>query len=169
MLDEARQKNDANLGSEPYKKTKTATEITTPKTLIKLENTLLEGAKMKNSSSFPLLTVPVQQTGYQENPISREKNRVEPKFKSEKNTINNGSGFKMSSTKIHQKPNDSFSKTHAQQFAQQSRLQVQTLPSEMKPDRVYNALMRSTPHIKLSGSLYDNQVLLVLPSSLFGK
>ena len=46
---------------------------------------------------------------------------------------------------------------------------VQNIPPELKPDRVFSALIRSTPHVKLNGSVYDNPIILVLPSSLFGK
>ena len=43
----------------------------------------------------------------------------------------------------------------------------QFLSSELKSERVCSALIRSTPHIKFNGSLYDNHIILVLPSSLF--
>ena len=158
------------LGSEPYKKVKENPEISSPRAIIRLEG--LTPSPLE--STMKLLTESLQKTDSLKNTSEKEKTPVdnfENRNKSENKTLN-GQDHRSSSKTMRKAPESSVK----QHYQQQNKYQVfnntprqQHLPPELKSERVYSALIRSTPHIKLNGSLYDNHIILVLPSSLFGK
>ena len=185
LLDESRKKTDEALGSEPYKRVKNSPEISSARALIRLEgftpsplessmkaqsNNQREEPTKKINTQEPLSSKEKERTpvDYNENRFKQE-NKHENKYENKHNDRYDAQVSHKSIRKaadFSQKPS-----THQHQTYQTSNQssRPQNLPPELKSDRVYSALIRSTPHIKFNGSHYDNHIILVLPSSLFGK
>ena len=171
-VDDSRKKHDTFLGSEPYKRLKQDPEIIPSRAIIRLEgytpSPLESSMKSLTDNSPQTETAKTSMMNKEKEKASLEKS--ENRHRSENKT--QSSQDQWSYNKTTRKPAEKSFKPQSYQQSYQvssSYSRQQNIPPELKSDRVYSALIRSTPHIKLNGSLYDNQIILVLPSSLFGK
>lgn len=155
-------RNNAALGSEPYKKIKPSTDISTPRTLIRLENSPVPNIPSNYTSEKPQNS---KSDHYSHNrnysSESQRDRRPVDNFRGENNNRNHDHANNMYQNAY--KSSSHVGKKHPPPVAAN-----QNPPLDYQSERVYSALIRTTPHIKFNNSLYENTIILVLPSSLFG-
>ena len=146
---------------DPYKKLKTSSDISASKLLVNPENhqSFITGIGPK-SQPLTESTQPWKVNGQELNPNNKPRRKVDThnKFKKE-NTGNTSYGGHHYVSNVARKPTQIPSSNQSSQVATMK---------DVRSERINDALLKTTPHIKFTNSLYNNQMILVLPSSLFG-